>query len=52
MKNKYKIHQSFVKWLIAIVAFAVIFWLCYSNRSDSPKLVFQACMWIAVIVLD
>ncbi|WP_407455339.1 hypothetical protein [Ligilactobacillus aviarius] len=49
MKNKYKIHQSFVKWLIAIVAFAIIFWLCYSNRSDSPKLVFQACMWIAVI---
>ena len=49
MKNKDKIHQSFVKWLIAIVAFAVIFWLCYSNRSDSPKLVFQACMWIAVI---
>ena len=49
MKNKYKIHQSFVKWLIAIVAFAIIFWFCYSNRSDSPKLVFQACMWIAVI---
>ncbi|WP_057906667.1 hypothetical protein [Ligilactobacillus araffinosus] len=49
MENKYKVHQSIFKWLVTFIAMIIVFWFCYSNRSAIPNLVFQICMWIAVI---
>lgn len=49
MENKYKVYQSIFKWLVTFIAMIIVFWFCYSNRSAIPNLVFQICMWIAVI---
>lgn len=49
MENKYKIHQSFLKWLVTFVVMLFVFGICYFNKNAIPSLMFEACMWIAVL---
>lgn len=51
MKDKVKIHQSFFKWLVTFAVVVIVLWFCYSNRYVSPSLVYQACIWIAILGL-
>lgn len=51
MENKYKIHQSFFKWLITFAVAVIVLWFCYSGRNANPSLLYQACIWIAILGL-
>lgn len=51
MKDKVKIHQSFFKWLVTFAVMAIVLWFCYAGRNADPRLLYRACMWLAVLFL-
>lgn len=49
MKNKYKAHQSIIKWIAWIVVCLVIDVLLYLISDADDSLVYQLCIWAGVL---